>query len=71
MVRARVEEKCHYSEVLRNLSDGFNFPQGRLDFLNRGVTYLNRLHQLSAISRWRTWVSGVGRAFKACLSVWR
>lgn len=47
MVRARMEEKFYHSEVLRNLSDGFSFPRGRLDFANKGVTCFNRLHKLS------------------------
>lgn len=45
--QSKMEEKFCHSEVLRNLSDGFNIPRGRLDFPNRGVTCLNRLHKLS------------------------
>jgi len=37
------------SEVLRNLSDGYSFPRVRLDFANKGVTYLNRLHKLKCL----------------------
>lgn len=41
-----MEEKFYHSVVLRNLSNGFSFPWGGLDFPKKGVIYLNRLGKL-------------------------
>lgn len=73
MVRARMEEKFYHSEVLRNLSDGFGFPRGRLDFANKGVTCLIDFTSsvFDRINRWKTCMYGEGKAFKARQSAWR